>query len=69
MEDLKRLTIDDIIEAMRINGIRSISIDTITENVTVTEWYGSQTVFCKDDDRLPYWRGTMADGVDVDMIE
>lgn len=44
------LTIDDIVNAMRINGIRTIDIDPTSDrnvdspyNATLTEWYGSKT--------------------------
>jgi len=49
--DIRKLTIDDIINAMRVNGIKTI--DVCTEHstrdaeddyiATVTEWYGAVT--------------------------
>jgi len=49
--DLSRLTIDDIVNAMRINGIRIIDIGPESGRDTsepyaavITEWFGSTTV-------------------------
>ena len=50
--DIKKLTLDDIVNAMRINGIKTIEIDTKHTSqrhiekeysATITEWYGSVT--------------------------
>jgi len=53
--NLSRLTIDDIVNAMRINGIRIIDIDPesgrgISEPyaAVITEWFGSTTVIEDD---------------------
>lgn len=53
--DLAKLTLDDIVNAMRLNGIRQIEIDTHNTTrlgnavncseyeATVTEWFGATT--------------------------
>ena len=49
--DLSRLTIDDIVNVMRINGIRTIDIGPESSRdisepyaAVITEWFGSTTV-------------------------
>lgn len=48
--NLSSLTIDDIVNAMRLNGIRTIAIDPVCSSdiskpyrAAVTEWFGSTT--------------------------
>jgi len=50
--NLSRLTIDDIVNAMRVNGIKIIEIDPDSGRdiskpyaAVITEWFGSTTVF------------------------
>lgn len=52
-KDLQQLTIDNIVDAMRINGIRQIDINPNKSEMSldgpidaqITEWYGSITHF------------------------
>lgn len=53
--DLAKLTLDDIVNAMRLNAIRQITIDTHNTtrlgnavnaseyDATITEWFGAET--------------------------